>query len=144
MSIFAGNWDAMIARFARGNIDGDLTEQRDAQPLRFTFAAAASENIVAFAVRWREEITHVLDETEHRDIDLVEHGSGLARIDKRNFLRCGDNDGSGKRDRLHNGKLDVAGAGRKIKNQIIELTPFDLLEKLLGVARDHRPAQNRW
>jgi hypothetical protein len=35
---------------------------------------------------------------------------------------------------LHNGKLDVAGAGRKIKNQIIELTPFDLLEKLLGVA----------
>src|SRR5215472_8020856 len=51
LSVFAGNRDAAIARFARSDIDRDLTEQGDPQPLRFAFAAAASENVVAFAVR---------------------------------------------------------------------------------------------
>src|SRR4030095_6425071 len=54
----------------------------------------------------------------------------------------GNDDRSGKRDRLDDGKLDVAGAGWKIENQIIELPPFYLPQKLLGVARNHRSAQN--
>ena len=89
-----------------------MTEQRDTQPFRFALAAAASKDIVAFAVGWRDEITHVLNEAEHRHVNLVEHGSGFARIDQGHFLRRGDDDRAGKGDRLHDCQLNVAGARR--------------------------------
>ena len=62
---------------------------------------------------------------------------------KRDFLRRGHDDRTGERDRLHNRELNVAGAGRQIEHEIIELAPFDLSQELLRVSRDHRSAQNR-
>ena len=44
---------------------------------------------------------------------------------------------------LHNRKLNIAGARRQIEDEHIEFAPFHLPQKLLGVARHHRPAQNR-
>src|SRR5881394_1786782 len=87
LPIFACNGHPAIARFARGDVDGDLAKQRNAEALRFAFAAAASENIVTLPVRWRDEVTHVLNEAKDRHVDLVEHGGGFARIYQRNFLR---------------------------------------------------------
>ena len=43
---------------------------------------------------------------------------------------------------MHNRELDVAGARRKIENQIIEFAPLHLPQKLLDVTRHHWPAQN--
>ena len=45
-------------------------------------------------------------------------------------------------DGLHDGELDVAGAGREIEHEVVEIFPSDLAEKLLGVAGGHRPADD--
>src|SRR5260370_42064129 len=45
-------------------------------------------------------------------------------------------------DRLHDRQLNVAGAWRQIENQEIEFPPVPLPQKLLGVTRHHRSAQN--
>src|SRR5947208_9397007 len=42
----------------------------------------------------------------------------------------GDDDGAGKRDRLHDRQLNIAGAGRQIEYQKIELAPINLPQKL--------------
>src|SRR5947207_4684857 len=43
---------------------------------------------------------------------------------------------------MHDRELDIASARRKVENQVIEFAPFDLPQKLLGVTRHHRSAQN--
>ena len=78
--------------------------------LRFALAAAGAENIVALPVARRHEVAHVFDQAEHRDVHFFKHGRRFARIDQRDFLRRGDDDGAGQRDRLHDRQLDVAGA----------------------------------
>src|SRR4051794_29848323 len=77
---FRGNRKAAVAGFASGNIDGDLAEQRDPDVLCFAFAPARAEDIVALTVPGTLEVAHVFDETEDRDVDLLEHGRGFARI----------------------------------------------------------------
>ena len=47
-------------------------------------------------------------------------------------------------DGLDDGKLDVAGARRKIEEEIVKRSPRHLPEKLLGVAGDHRTAEHGW
>ena len=108
----------------------------------FLFAAAAAEDVVAGVVLGADEIAHVLDEAEDGDVDPGEHRGGLARVDERDFLRRGDDDGAGQRDGLDDGELDVAGAGREIEDEEIEAAPIDLPEELLGVAGDHRAAED--
>src|SRR4029077_3059754 len=137
-AVFAHDGDPAIAGLARGDVDWNLTEQRNSQPPRFAFAAASSKDIVALAVRRRHEVTHILDQTKDGHVDLVDHGSSLARVDQSNWLWRSDDDRSRKGDRLHDGKLNIAGAGREIEHQIIELAPFDLPQKLLGVTGHHR------
>src|SRR4029079_12085929 len=92
LSIFSHNRNPTVPRFARGDIDRNLAKQRDAESFRLAFAAATAKNMIAFAVGRRGKITHVLNDPEHRDIDLLEHGSGFASIDERNFLRRGYDD----------------------------------------------------
>ena len=75
-------------------------------------------------------------------LTFCEHGGRFARVDERDLLRRRDDDRAGERDGLHDGELDVAGAGREIEHEEIEVAPLDLPEKLLGVFRDHRPAQD--
>src|SRR4030095_4134057 len=81
LPVLAHDGHAAIACFTGRDVDWDLAKQRDAQPLRLTFTAAASEDIVAFGVGGRDEVTHVLNEPEHGHVDFVKHGGGLAGID---------------------------------------------------------------
>src|SRR4029077_13961610 len=105
--------------------------------------AAGSKDVGALTVGRRYEVTHIFNQAEHGDVDLIEPCSSLARVDKGNILWRSDNNRSRKRDRLRDRELNVAGARWQIEHQIIQFPPFDLPQKLLRVARYHWPAQNR-
>jgi hypothetical protein len=58
-------------------------------------------------------------------------------------LRRGYDNRARQSNGLDDGKLNIAGARRQIEDEHIEFAPFHLPQELLGVARYHRPAQNR-
>src|SRR5437660_8542971 len=94
LRILAHDWNSTVASFTRGDVDRNLPEQWNTQPLGFPFAAACAENIITLVVRWRDEITHVLDQADYRHIHLFEHGCGLTRVDQSDFLRRRNDDRS--------------------------------------------------
>ena len=99
--------------------------------------------MVTLLVARRNEVAHVFNQAEDGHIDLLKHRCGLARVDQRHLLRGSDDNRAIQRNRLHDGKLDVARAWRQIEYEDVELAPFDLAQELLGVTRYHRSAQNR-
>lgn len=129
-----GDGAAFIATFTNGEFDRNLGEEGDTEAFRFMLAAAFAENVVDVAIVRADEVAHVFNEAQNGDVDFGEHGSGLAGIDEGNFLRGGDDDGAVERDGLNNGELDIAGAGREIEDEVVEVIPSDLAEELLGVA----------
>lgn len=133
--VFEGDGVAFVAGFADGHLDGDLAEEGDAEALGFMLAAAFAKDGVALAIAGAEEVAHVFNDAEDWDVDLLEHGDGLARVDEGDLLRSGDDDGSIERDGLHDGELDVASAGREIEDEVVEMVPGALAQELLDVAR---------
>ena len=83
---------------------------------------------------------HVLDDAEHRHVDLLEHLEALAGVGQRDVLRRGHDDGAGHRHALRQRELDVAGARRHVDDQVVELAPVGVAEQLRQRLRDHRPA----
>ena len=83
-----------------------------------------AEDLAALAAIGAEEIAHVLDDAEHRHVDLAEHVEALARVDQRDVLRRRDDHGAGERHLLRHGELRVAGAGRHVDHQDVELAPL--------------------
>src|SRR3954454_1280052 len=55
--IFPHDRHPAVSRLARRYVDRNLTQQRNAQTFRFALTTAASENIVAFPVTRRAEVT---------------------------------------------------------------------------------------
>ena len=84
--------------------------------------------------------THVFDDAENRDTYLLEHLEALARIQQGDVLRGCDDYGAGNRHFLRQRQLDVAGTGRHIHDQIVEVAPVGFLEQLLECAGHHRSA----
>src|SRR5256885_11429350 len=89
IAVFSRNRQAAIAGFTGCNVDRDLAEERDPEPSRFAFAAAGTEDVVAFPIARAGEVTHVFDQAEHGHVDLLEHSRGFARVDQGHFLWCG-------------------------------------------------------
>ncbi len=87
-------------------------------------------------------MAHVLDDAEDFDVDLVEHFEGLARVLQRDIGGGGDDDGAGERHGLHERDDDVAGAGREIDEEEVELAPFHLLEELADDLVEHGAAHD--
>src|SRR5205807_4050359 len=129
-AIFVHDRHPAISWFARGDVDRNLTEERNSQAPGFAFAAAASEDVIALPVGRRHEVTHIFDQADYGNVHFVEHGSGLARVDEGNFLWRGDDERPRKGDRLDDRKLDVTGARRQVEHQVIQLAPFNLPQKL--------------
>src|SRR5207253_4205911 len=57
LTIFAHGRHAAVASFACGDVDRDLTEQRDTQPFRFALAAAASKDLVCRLLLEKKKIS---------------------------------------------------------------------------------------
>jgi hypothetical protein len=83
---------------------------------------------------------HVLDDAQHRHLDLLEHLHRLARIERGDVLRGGHHHRTGHRDLLRQGQLDVAGAWRKIDQQVVQVTPQRVVEQLHQGRGRHRAA----
>src|SRR5205823_8000610 len=102
-------------------IDRDLAEKRDPELLGGAPPAAVLEDLVAVTARRALVVAHVLDDPEERHVDLLEHREPLARVDQRNLLRRRDDDRPGELNFLRERQLRVAGSGRQIDEQKIEL-----------------------
>jgi hypothetical protein len=76
------------------------------------------------------EPRHVLDDAEHRHVELPEHLDSAHRVEHGDVLRRGHDDGAGERNGLHHRELRVARTGRQIDEQHVELAPRDVLEEL--------------
>jgi hypothetical protein len=71
----------------------------------------------------QRKVAHVLDDAEHRHLDLAEHVQPLAGIDQREILRRRHDHRAGKRHLLRHGQLRVAGARRHVDDQHVEFAP---------------------
>ncbi len=65
---------------------------------------------------------------------------GVARGD---FLRGGDDDGGADVTDLGERQLRVAGAGREIHQEVVELAPLHVAQELSDDLHDDRPAPDR-
>jgi hypothetical protein len=102
--------------------------------------AALAEDVLGVAALRADVDRHVLDDAHDRHADLLEHLEALARVDQRDVLRRRHDDGAGDRHLLRERELDVAGAGRHVDDQVVELAPVGVLQQLLERLRDHRAA----
>ena len=59
---------------------------------------------------------------EQRNFDLLEHRDAAPCIDQRDVLRRRDDDRAGQRRLLRHGELRIAGTGRQIDDENVEIT----------------------
>src|SRR5712671_8094346 len=81
-------------------VERHLAEKLGAEPLGLQAGAAMAEDLAAAAAMRAQEIAHVLDDAEHRHVDLAEHVEPLARIEQGDVLRGRDDDRAGERHLL--------------------------------------------
>ena len=99
-----------------------------------------AEDVLLVAAGGAQVGAHVFDDAEDGHLEFSEHHDGLGGHGHRQILRRRDDHGSGQGNRLAQAQLNVAGAGRQVHHQIVELAPFDISQKLLDGLVQHRPA----
>ena len=87
-----------------------------------------------------DEVAHVLDDAERRDVELLVHRERATAVGERHLLRRRDDDRARDRHRLAEAQHDVARSGRQIDDQIVEVRPPHFTEELLQRPVQHRPA----
>lgn len=99
--------------------------------------AAAAEDLHPGAVGHLHP-RHVLHDTGDRLLGLRGDGTGPLGDLSRGLLGGGDDEELGVRQQLRDGDCDVAGAGRQVEEEDVEVTPEDVGEELLQGAVEHR------
>ena len=97
---------------------------------------AVAEDLDAPSGVGGDEVGHVLDDAEHGHGELLEHGDGLGGVLERDGLGRRDDDRAGDGDVLGGGHGGVAGAGRQVDDQVVELAPGDVAQELLDAAAE--------
>ena len=87
-----------------------------------------------------DEVAHVLDDAERRDIQLLVHPDRAPAVGERHLLRGRHDDRSGDGNRLTQAQRDVSGSRRHVDDEVVEVVPADFAEELLDGAVQHRPA----
>ena len=72
-----------------------------------------------------------------RDVHFAEHRDGFYGVEQRDVLRRADDDRAGERQDLREREGDVAGAGRHVDDQVIEVAPFGIAQELRDRAVEH-------
>src|SRR5579859_2059141 len=125
---------------ADARIDFDFAEDGNAVGDGGFCAFAVAENIDGLVAMRASEGAHVLDDAEDFDIDLAKHFDGFAHVGKSDGGRRGDDDRARDSDGLNEGELHVAGAGREVDDEVIELAPLDTPQELRDDAVQHGAA----
>jgi hypothetical protein len=129
---------ASVGFLADPDVERQRAEQRHAVLLRHPHAAAGAEDRLLVAALRADVGAHVFHHAQHRDRDLLEHAQALAGVEQRDVLRRGDDHGAAHRDALRERELDVAGAGRHVDDQVVELAPVGVAQQLGERLGDHR------
>src|SRR5690606_2141837 len=129
-----------VRLFAYPNVERQLAEQLHAVLLGHAPSAARAEDMLFVAALRTDVSAHVLHDAEHRHFDLLEHAQALARIEQRDVLRGRDDHGAAQGHALRKRELRVAGTGRHVDDQIIEIAPLRRFEELHERLRHHGPA----
>src|SRR3569832_1823138 len=119
-------------------IQRQRTEEFHAVVLAHALAAAFAEDALFVATLRADVQAHVLDHPDDGDADLLEHLETLARVNQRDVLRRGDDHRARHRHALCQRQLDVAGAGRQVDHQVVEVVPVGIVQQLLQRLGDHR------
>src|SRR5688572_6190622 len=119
-------------------VEGDRAEKGHVQLLRRALASAVLEDLLAMPAFRAEKVGRVLDDPEHRYVDLLKHRKALPRVDERDVLRGRDDDRARQVDLLRQGELRVSRAGRQVDDEKVELAPRHVLQKLLHGLHHHR------
>ena len=122
---------AGIGFLADQQVERDLAEKVHAKLLGGASRAAVAEDLGAAAAVRADEVAHVLDDAEHRHVHLAEHVERLARVEQRDVLGRRHDHRAGERHTLRHGQLRVAGAGRQVDHEIVQLAPLDVAKHLL-------------
>ena len=110
------------------------SEQRHAGFASAGLAPALAEQGVALAVLARER-AHVLDDARDAEVVLASHRRGPHRDLLRRERGRGHDDHLGPRHELGDAHLHVAGAGRHVDEEVVEVVaPLDVLEEVLHAA----------
>lgn len=125
---------AFVSAGAGTDVDGNLPQKRHSEFFRFASATSFSKDVIDLSVGRTFEVTHVFDDAEDGCLDFFEESYSFAGIDKGNFLRGCDDDGSVEICCLHDGQLDVSRSGGQIKDQEVDVTPFYVAKELLDVS----------
>ena len=131
---------AGVAALANRLIDRQPAEERHAHLRRQRFAAAVAEDVGLVVAVGARVVAHVLDDADRRDIELLIHPHGAPAVGQRHLLRRRHDDRADDRHRLAEAQRDVAGAGRHVDDQVVEVLPRHFAEELLDGAVQHRPA----
>src|SRR5215467_1535381 len=103
-------------------------------------AAPLAEDVGFVATAGADEVAHVLDDAERRDVELLIHRDGTSAVRQRYLLRRRHDDRAGHRDGLTETERHVAGARRHVDDEIVEIHPLHFAKELLQRAVQHRPS----
>ena len=90
------------------------------------------------------QVRHVLDHAEQAHVRLARHLRGADGDLLRGAVRRRDDERLGAREQLPERDRYVAGAGRHVDDEHVQLAPVDVREELLERAVQHRAAPHDW
>ena len=121
---------AGVGQLGHPGLERDAAEQRRADLFGQPLAAARGEQLEPAAGLGIDERAHVLDHADHRH--PTRSNISAPRSASPTAISCGvvTMTAPGDLGGLHQGELRVAGAGRKIDDEVVELAPVHILQEL--------------
>ena len=89
------------------------------------------------------ERAHVLDDTDDGHAHALEHAPAAQRVAHRHLLRSRHDDRAGHLSGLDQGELRVTGPRRQVHDEVVELAPVHIAQKLLDDLHDDGTAPDR-
>ena len=130
----------IITTLADALNDRNLGKQWHVHLLGEILATLLTEDIILVLRQLgRSKVSHVLDKTEDRYIHFIIliHVNTLSCIGKRHLLRSTYDHRTRDGECLEQGKMNVTGARRSIKDEVIQLTPVSIGNQLFQGRASH-------
>src|SRR5882672_1319300 len=100
------------------------------------------KDIFPFSTMWTDVVTHVLDDAKDRHFHLAKHRNASLDIEQRDILRSAHNHPAVERNFLRKSQGRISGAWRQINDEIIQLSPNHITQKLTDDPHNNRSTPN--